>query len=189
MDRFGRRSSGFAITGESLDGLYREHAHRMAIRLTRDLFDAATAADLTAIAFARAFERRRQFRGTTRQEAVGWLYTIAQHELSHYVRRGKAETRALTRLGLERPQLDDCELERLEELAEIEQLRREIAEQLQTLSAEHREALQLRVIEERGYAEIAELLGLTEPTVRARVSRAMRALSTRVSVDYAEETS
>jgi RNA polymerase sigma-70 factor (ECF subfamily) len=159
----------------------------MAVRLTRDLFDAATAADLTAITFARAFERRRQFRGTTRQEAVGWLYTIAQHELSHYLRRGKAETRALTRLGLDRPHLNDTEIERLEELAEMEELRGRVALHLDGLSAEHQEALRLRVIEERDYSEIAEQLGVPEPTVRARVSRAMRALSTRVTADLAEE--
>jgi len=44
------------------------------------------------------------------------------------------------------------------------------------LSLEQRDAVRLHVIEERSYAETSELLGLSEPAVRARVSRGLRSL-------------
>ena len=45
------------------------------------------------------------------------------------------------------------------------------------LEATQRDALHLRVIEERSYEEIALQLGISQQTVRARVSRGLRALA------------
>jgi predicted DNA-binding protein (UPF0251 family) len=45
------------------------------------------------------------------------------------------------------------------------------------LSVEQRDALRLRVVEERSYAEVALLLGVSEQAARARVSRGLRALA------------
>jgi RNA polymerase sigma factor (sigma-70 family) len=52
-----------------------------------------------------------------------------------------------------------------------------IADGLAALSEDHREALRLRIVEERSYAEVAQTLGVSEQTARARVSRALRTLS------------
>jgi RNA polymerase sigma factor (sigma-70 family) len=174
--------SRFALTSDSIDALYRSHAAGMAVYIARKTMDAGIAADLTAETFAQAFTNRRQFRGRTQEEAVGWLYGIARHQ----VRRDQAEARALERLGVQRPHLSDVELERLEDLAGISDLRRRIASHLSDLSHEQQEALRLRVLEERTYEEMAQHLGINEQAVRARVSRGMRALADRLRGDAGE---
>jgi RNA polymerase sigma factor (sigma-70 family) len=51
-----------------------------------------------------------------------------------------------------------------------------LAAQLERLSEEQRDALQLRVVEEMPYEEVARRLGVSEPAARARVSRGLRSL-------------
>jgi RNA polymerase sigma-70 factor (ECF subfamily) len=152
----------------------------MAVYITRKTQDAGVAADLTAETFAQALTNRRQFRGHTYEEAIGWLYAIARHQVSHFVRRNRAEARALERLGIQRPQLSDLELERLEEIAGISDLRRRVASHMGDLSLEQQQALRLRILEEQSYEEMAERLGINEQAVRARVSRGVRALADRL---------
>jgi RNA polymerase sigma-70 factor (ECF subfamily) len=152
----------------------------MAVHIARKTMDAGVAADLTAETFAQAYMHRQQFRGHTREEAVGWLYGIARHQVSHFVRRDRAEARALERLGMQRPQLTDAELERLEDLAGISDLRQRVASHLSDLSHEQQEALRLRVLEEQTYEQMADHLGINEQAVRARVSRGMRTLAERL---------
>ncbi|HEY3774967.1 MAG TPA: sigma factor-like helix-turn-helix DNA-binding protein [Solirubrobacteraceae bacterium] len=41
---------------------------------------------------------------------------------------------------------------------------------------QHRDALRLRVVEERPYPEVARVLGISEQAARARVSRGLRSL-------------
>jgi RNA polymerase sigma-70 factor (ECF subfamily) len=158
----------------------------MAVYIARKTMDAGVAADLTAETFAQAFTHRRQFRGRTREEAIGWLYGIARHQVSHFVRRDRAEARAVERLGIQRPHLTDGELERLEDLAGISDLRKRVASHLGDLSHEQQEALRLRILEEQSYEEMAINLGINEQAARARVSRGMRALADRLR-DEADE--
>lgn len=47
--------------------------------------------DLTAETFAEAFRDRHRFRGQSEGEAAAWLFSIARHQSSRYVCRGKAE--------------------------------------------------------------------------------------------------
>ena len=83
----------------------------------------------------------------------------------------------LGKLGLEPPVLSDVEYERVEELAGLAELRARVASLLAELPAEARDALRLRVLEERPYPEVAAALGIAEPAARARVSRALRGLA------------
>ena len=84
--------------------LYREAAQDLVVFFARRTYDADAAADLMAETFARAYLGRRRFRGSSEEEARAWLFGIARRRLAMYIRRGKAERRALRRLGLERPQ-------------------------------------------------------------------------------------
>jgi RNA polymerase sigma-70 factor (ECF subfamily) len=158
----------------------------MAVFVARKTMDAGVAADLVAETFAQAYMHRAQFRGETREEAVGWLYGIARHQVSHFVRRDRAEARALERLGIQRPHLSDAELERLEDLAGISDLRRRVASHLSDLSHEQQEALRLRILEEQSYEQMAQHLGINEQAVRARVSRGMRTLADRLKAETGE---
>ncbi|HEY4096025.1 MAG TPA: sigma factor-like helix-turn-helix DNA-binding protein, partial [Baekduia sp.] len=82
-----------------------------------------------------------------------------------------------------RPHLSDAELERLEDLAGISDLRRRVASQLSDLSHEQQEAVRLRILEEKSYEQMAQHLGINEQAARARVSRGMRTLADRLQDD------
>jgi RNA polymerase sigma-70 factor, ECF subfamily len=161
----------------AFDAFYREHAAGVLRYFARRTLDPEAAADLTAETFARAYQHRGQFRGSTDQEAGGWLYTIAQRQLLQYQRRGEVEKKALRRLGIQEPRLSEDEYERIEELAELAKLRAAIASALKQLPPDTRLALTLRVVDDLEYHEIAERLKINEPAARARVSRALRGLA------------
>jgi RNA polymerase sigma-70 factor (ECF subfamily) len=132
--------------------------------------------DLVAETFSKAFEKRADFRGTTDEQAAAWLWSIARHELARYRRSRSVEMSALRRLGLERPTPTDDELRLLERLVAIEDIRHHIRLAVDTLSPDQQEVIKLRFIEELSNQEIAERLAVSRDVVRARASRALRAL-------------
>ena len=164
------------VTTDEFTAAYRAHSRSILIFLARRTYDPETALDLTAETFAQAYEGRRRFRGANEEDVAAWLFGIARHVLARYFRRGKAEQRALTRLGIEVPSLEPDDLVRVVELAGLDELRGAVARELGTLSEEHREALRLRVVEELSYGDVARRLAITEAAARARVSRGLRKL-------------
>lgn len=161
----------------AFNDVYGALAHAVLVFFTRRTFDVEAARDLTAETFAEAFASRKGFRGSTDAEARGWIFAIAHHQFVHYTRRGVARRRAIERLGLCVPELGEDDYDRIVELAGLEQLRGQVAVAFGTLPVKQREALRLRVLDQRGYREVATILGVSEQTARARVSRALRALS------------
>lgn len=166
------------LSADDLSSLYDRHAAGLLAFFARRTFDPDAAVDLLAETFAVAFEDRHQFRGTGDSEARAWLYAVGRHRLLDFFRRGHAERRALSRLGVERRELTDAEYDRIDELSASHAVRAALAEALVELSAAEREALQLRVVEERPYREVARRLGVTEQAARARVSRGLSTLRT-----------
>jgi len=162
------------LDADDIARLYRSHARELVAYFARRTFDVHAATELMAETFAEVVADRRSFRGG---EPAAWLYGIAKHQLSAWYRSAKVEQRKLAKLGLAPPGLTDEEYERIEELAGLESLREDVAARLAELPDEHREALRLRVVEERGYPEVAAALGIAEPAARARVSRALRGLA------------
>ncbi len=77
--------------------------------------------------------------------------------------------------------VEEEDFARIEQLAGTAELRGAVAKALRDLPADHRAALDLRVVQERSYEEVAAALGVTEDTARARVSRALRKLKTAVT--------
>jgi RNA polymerase sigma-70 factor (ECF subfamily) len=178
----GRRGVGTnalarAEDAEAFREFYVANVQRVAAFFTRRTPDADVALDLTAETFATALQRRRQFRGASAAEAEGWLFAIARSHLAHYWRRGFAERRALEQVGVERPPAASPELERIEELAGLPELRGRVREAIAGICPEQAYAVLQRVVEERGYAELADELGVSQDVVRARVSRGLRALA------------
>jgi RNA polymerase sigma factor (sigma-70 family) len=164
---------------------YDAYAERVLLFLVRRVLDVDTAFDLVSETFAKALEHRHQFRGRTAQEEQGWLFSIARSELSHFWRDGRVERSALARLGVPVPGLTDPEIERIEQLAGIAALAAELADAMAALPEEQRRAVELRVIEECGYADVAVMLGVSEQTARARVSRGLRTLAQRLRDPHA----
>lgn len=153
--------------------LYDRHARAMLGFFARRTFEPDAAVDLVAETFARAFVERRRCRARTDAEQAAWLYGIARNLLADWRRRAQVERRALAKLGVERRALTDDEYDRIEALASLGDV---IAEGLAQLTDDHRDALQLRIVEEREYADVARELGVSEQTARARVSRALGTL-------------
>lgn len=145
--------------------------------LTRRTYDPELALDVVAETFAVAFEQRRRCRARAPEQRAAWLHGIARNILHTAWRRGAAERRALTKLGLDAPDAAAVELDRIEALADVDRRSAELHAGLQDLDALQREAVQLRVVDQVGYREIAERLGVTEQVVRARVSRGLRKLA------------
>jgi RNA polymerase sigma factor (sigma-70 family) len=183
LPRFRRSSSLLAQSRQDPDAFaafYDAYAERILLFLVRRVLDVDTAFDLLSETFATALERRHQFRGSSAEEEQGWLFSIARSELSHYWRDGKVERIALARLGVGVPALSDPEIERIEQLAGINDLVPALQDAMASLPEDQRRAVELRVVEEHGYAEVAKILGVSEQTARARVSRGLRALAQRL---------
>jgi RNA polymerase sigma-70 factor (ECF subfamily) len=164
---------------------YDAYARRVLVFFMRRVMDAEAAFDLMSESFAKALENVSQFRGGTVEEEQGWLFAIARNELSHYWRRGKVERASLAKLGIPVPSLTDAEVERVEEIAGLSEVRQDIAEALDNLPDDQRRAVELRIVKEFEYPQVAESLGVSEDAARARVSRGLRALRAQIDTDDA----
>jgi RNA polymerase sigma-70 factor (ECF subfamily) len=156
--------------------LYDRWAERLLIYLYRRVLDAEVAADLLAETFAVAYERRHKFRDVGRPGGA-WLYGIAAKELSHWFRRQEVERRAVRRLGMSVPALDQESIARIEALADADEHRVALAAALEQITGGEREAVRLRVVGELDYREIASRLGCTEGAARRRVQRGLARLN------------
>ena len=165
------------LDADGFAALYDREVDGVTVFIARRTLDAELALDLTAETFAQAFRGRRAFRGTTVAEERSWLFTIARRQVARYHRRGAVERRALQALGAALPHASEDDLREIEELAGLETLRAVLGRELERLSHDQREALRLRVVEERSYPEVADVLGVSEQTARARVSRGLRSLA------------
>src|SRR3954466_14739911 len=113
--------------------IYAERAPRLIGFFARRTYDAQLSMDLTAETFAQAFSGRRRFRGTTEAELGAWLFKIADRQLIRYWRRGRAEQRAVRRLGVQAPRLSHVDAERVIELAGLHDMRTLVADELARL--------------------------------------------------------
>ena len=156
--------------------LYDRWAERLLAYFYRRVFDAEVAADLLAETFAVAYERRHRFRDVGRPGSA-WLFGIARKELAHWLRHRAAEQRAVRRLGIVVPALDDESIARIEALADVAAQREALQEALDRMTDLERDAVRLRVLEELDYQSIAARLGCSEGTARGRVHRGLTRLA------------
>lgn len=156
--------------------LYDRHSAAILSYFYRRTFDAHAAADLTAETFAVAFERRGRYRPQG-PPGVAWLYGIARRELAGYRRKGRIELRAVQRLGVQLPTLDEESIEQIEAQVDNLAYRRLLEEALGRLSVGQRRAVQLRVADDLDYRSVATKLGCSEATARVRVHRGLTRLA------------
>jgi RNA polymerase sigma factor (sigma-70 family) len=166
-----------ADDSEAFAQFYRRHVRGVLAYFRRRAPDAETAADLTAETFAAALEGRHRYT-PERGPALGWLYGIARRRLIGYQRRGRVESTARRRMGMARIELTDEMLERVEAIADAELAKVDVA--LAALPGEQSAAIRARVLEDRGYHEIAAAERVSEPAARQRVSRGLAALRARL---------
>jgi RNA polymerase sigma factor (sigma-70 family) len=151
----------------SFEEFYVRHVDTLLGYFARRTRDPEMAADLTSETFAAALAGRRLYRRET-GAAAAWLFGIATRKLADVQRRGYAERKMCRRLGLERIELTDRDIARIEALGETS-----AGALLEGLAPVQREAIQAHVIDEREYGEIAHDLDTSEAVVRKRVSRGL----------------
>ena len=146
-------------------------------RLTGDPEDAA---DLAQEAFLNAWRGLGRFQGESAFST--WLYRLASNACIDFLRKEKRRGRlASLTLSLDdeeegrQAELPDLRYAPEEELARSED-RRALAQALESISPEHRQVLVMREIHGLSYAQIAQVLGLEEGTVKSRIARARAAL-------------
>ncbi len=137
--------------------------------------DPEIAADLAAETFVVAYLKRRRFRRSA-DTAGPWLIGIARNVLLRSIRTGSIESRARRRLAFETPTLDEASIRRIEQLADLQDLRAQLREALSELSEESARAVYLRVGLEMPYAEVARELACSEGAARVRVMRGLARL-------------
>jgi RNA polymerase sigma-70 factor (ECF subfamily) len=176
----GRAGSAFVRARQepaSFAEVYVEYHEQVLRFFARQTFDPETAFDLMAETFAELFAHIDGFRGETEEQGRAWMWTVARHQLYRWRERGIVERRSIERLGIPIASLGQVEYERIEDLADLQRFRPQLERAMGRLGTEQRQALQLRVLEHRGYDEIAQECGATEQVVRARVSRGLRQLA------------
>jgi RNA polymerase sigma factor (sigma-70 family) len=149
----------------SFERIYRRHRREVYGSVLRDVRDPDEAEDVTQAAFLNAFRAMR--RGNTPEKPRAWLLTIARNVV-----------RRRARLRAERPQEVELDSELLLTLDEDEgSASEDIHAALLRLTDAQREAILLREVQGRSYAEISFELGLSLAAVEALIFRARRALA------------
>lgn len=138
------------------------------------LRDRAAAEEVLRETFIAAVEKIATFRWESRG-IYGWLRQIAANKAIDVHRRAQRAARAMARFGAEpreaEPAADDA-------LIAGEDRRRageRVAQVMERLNPRYRDALRLRLLEERPREECARLLGVTVPTFDVLFFRAVRA--------------
>ena len=150
--------------------------------------------DLTQETFVSVYKGLKNLRQEEQFES--WLFAIAHNVWCSLIESRMAQKRAATLLPLEgktesgdhlplAARLADQGADPLTVTLEKEKLTK-LREALEHLPQQMRRCAQLRVVHDLSYAEIAELMGLSVNTVKARLHQAQGALRARLS-SYFEE--
>lgn len=134
------------------------------------------ALDLTGEIFAAALTAAPRYR-PGEAPASAWLFGIARNKLWKHRRARASEVAARRRLGMARLSFSDDALERVEEL--LDAAPQSYVDGVGHLPPAEREAVIARIVEERGYDEIARATDATPAAVRQRVSRGLARLRRR----------
>jgi len=159
-----------------LDALY-----SFALKLTRARDDAD---DLVSDTMLRAFQRWEQYRLGTNIRA--WLFTILYH--AFVSRKRRIDAREV------QPLEDEDGREIFEAVGDADPestfydsfLDEDIVSAIQRLPDEYRDAVVMSDLHGLKYAEIAQILGVPEGTIKSRLFRGRRLLQVQLR-DYAEE--
>ena len=159
----------------AFEELFQRHAEAVwnhAYRLTGAW---SQAEDLTSATFLLAWRKRREVR-LVRDSALPWLYAVAGNLARTEFRRVGRFNRALRRV----PSSDTTPDHADEVAVRVDDDRRvrAVLEAVRALPKSEREIVELCLIGDLSTTDAAALLGLAEPSIRSRVSRAKARLRT-----------
>ena len=170
-----RARSGELDAFEELVRQYEKRVYAVALRSSGSPEDAA---DITQEVFLRAWRSIESFRGDSGFST--WLFRITMNLCVDHARHKNAQPQTQPLVvgeeDAERPIPDTAPTP--EEHLENSELGRELAAALDEVSEEHRRIVLLRDVSGLSYTEIAEVLEISEGTVKSRLSRARIALRT-----------
>ena len=167
-----RARRGDTAAFEELVRLYEKRVYAVALRSSGNPEDAA---DLVQEVFLRAWRSIESFRGDSGFST--WLFRITMNLCVDHARHKHAQPQTqpiVTDDETERPLPDPAPTP--EEHLDNRELGRELAAALEEISEEHRRIVLLRDVSGMSYTEIAEVLEISEGTVKSRLSRARIAL-------------
>lgn len=178
----GRRSTGVklatAVRGsdqgsdswERFEALYRSSRDDVYAYVLTIVRDRATAEDVTALAFERAYRRRRTF-DRHRGEERGWLFGIARNAALDELRR----RRRIASLVVDPAELTEDRLAD-EDDQDLFVRRAAVRDALLTLSPRDRELISLKFHAGLTNAELGEVLGVSESNAGTLLHRAVQKL-------------
>jgi RNA polymerase sigma factor (sigma-70 family) len=153
---------------ERFEELYRSSRDDVYAYVVTLLRDRAAAEDVTALAFERAYRRRRAF-DRRRGEQRAWLFGIARNAALDELRR----RRRLATLVVDP---DDEAVRGPEDEADVALRRTAIRSALLTLSGRERELIALKFHAGLSNRELAQVLGASESNVGTMLHRTMQKL-------------
>ena len=163
---------------DALEELVRQYEKRVYAVALRSSGSPEDAADITQEVFLRAWRSIESFRGDSGFST--WLFRITMNLCVDHARHKNAQPQTQPLVvgeeDAERPIPDTAPTP--EEHLENSELGRELAAALDEVSEEHRRIVLLRDVSGLSYTEIAEVLEISEGTVKSRLSRARIALRT-----------
>lgn len=161
----------------AFERLYEEAAEDVVRYFLRRTGSPETAADLTAETFAAALTSWASYdvsKGSSRQ----WLFGVAHHQLTRYLRWRRVDSRARKELGMSQTiDLDAQSRERIEQLVDLRSEFGRLHQALEKLSPKAAIAVELRIAHDLPYEDVAARLGISETAARARVSRGLSQLA------------
>jgi RNA polymerase sigma-70 factor (ECF subfamily) len=154
----------------AFETLYRRHSGRVYVYLSRRMSSAEEADEVFQKAFLKLHQSRRKYNSA--YPFTQWLFVIVKTTALDHFRK---QNRQVSTAHLE--DFWDVFPSDLSQVESTQTLREEKASSvLAVLPPEQKRAIEMRVVEEKSYREIALALQKTEQNVRQLVSRALRKL-------------
>jgi RNA polymerase sigma-70 factor (ECF subfamily) len=155
-------------TWERFEALYRSSRDDVYAYVATLLRDGAAAEDVTALAFERAYRRRRTF-DRRRGEERAWLFGIARNAALDELRRRR-------RVATLAAEPEDLEAASVEDGADIALRRTAVNVALAQLPARDRELIALKFHAGLSNAELAHVLGVSESNAGTLLHRTIQKL-------------
>jgi RNA polymerase sigma factor (sigma-70 family) len=159
-EKIRRIQAGEAPLFSDVIRLYQQRIYLYCFRLMNNKEEAE---DAVQDVFIKAYQNIGQFRPQTNLNS--WLYKIAYHHCLNLLRRQKFQ------LQLRKLLRQEVAVDSAEQMVENRLFSEPVSAALANLDVEDRNLLILRIYEDKSFAEIGEILGISTPAVRKRYER------------------